>query len=299
VMAAGIGLLFLRSRIRREPAAAALRRKLRCALTAVAVSAPPMAYSAISFALDPVLGQWAAQNTLPSAPIGEYLLSYGVLLLPALAGAVIAWREEERWLIPAGWMVLFPVMIYLPFTVQRRLAEGFWMALVVLALLFVEKKLGSAAQRIAFVAGMALLLPAAVLFLGWAVVRAAVPSSPAFLPAGEMRAMEWLDARTLPEAVVVSGFDAGNAVPAYTGLLAFIGHGPETLNNREKQILVDTVFDGALTDADRLAALRRTGADYVLAGPAEQAVMGGSIPGCELIYRGGGWEVWRVAPELK
>ena len=293
VMAAGIALMFLRLRLRREPAAV-MRPRLTSWLVATAVSALPMAYSAFSFAADPVLRQWAAQNTLTSAPIGQYLLSYGPLLLPALAGAVIAWREDERWLIPLGWMIVFPLLIYLPFTVQRRLAEGFWMALIVLALRWVEKKLAGAARMAAFVAGMALLLPAAVLFTGWAFMRAAVPSKPAFLPAAEARALEWLDSQTSTDAVVVSGFAAGNAVPAYTGLLTYIGHGPETLNNREKQIRVDALFNGALDDASRLDALRTIGADYVLAGPVELATMGETLPGCELIYRKDGWEIWRV-----
>ncbi len=298
VMAACLALTFLRNRARREPASDSERAGGMRALIAVAVSAPPMLYSALSFALDPVLRQWTAQNTLPSAPIGEYLLSYGVLLLPALAGVWLALREDDRWLLPIGWMAIFPILIYLPVTVQRRLAEGFWMALVVPALHFVERQLAGRARNAAFVLGMTLLLPTTVLFLGWALVRSVIPSEPAFLTAAEARALEWLDAQTDRDAVVLSGFDAGNAVPAYTGLTAFIGHGPETLNNREKQILVDKVLDGALTDAERLALLRQTGAEYVLIGPAERAKTAAGIPGCKLIYREGGWEVWKVIPQI-
>lgn len=298
VMAACLALSFLRNRARREPVSNYERSGWIRALIAVAVSAPPMVYSALSFALDPVLRQWAAQNTLPSAPIGEYLLSYGVLLLPALAGAWLALREDDRWLLPIGWMMIFPILIYLPVTVQRRLAEGFWTALIVLALYFVERKFAGRARNTAFVLGTALLLPATVLFLEGAVVRSVIPSEPAFLTAEEARALEWLDAGTDPGAVVLSGFDAGNAVPAYTGLTAFIGHGPETLNNREKRILVDNVLDESLTDAERLALLRQTGAAYVLIGPVERAKMHSGFPGCQLIYRKGGWEIWKVVPQI-
>jgi hypothetical protein len=296
VMAAWLAALFLRGRVRRAPNSDSLRAGIVRALSAAAVTIPPMLYSALSFALDPVLRQWSAQNTLPSPPLWEYALSYGVLLLPALAGAWIALREDDRWLLPAGWMAVFPLLVSLPVTIQRRLAEGFWMALIVLALLFVERKLAGRARRAAFVPGMTLLLPAAALFVGWAMLRSAIPSEPAFLPIGQVRALEWLDSTVDREAIVLSDFDAGNAVPAYTGLFAFIGHGPETLNNPEKLILVEKIFDGAQTDAERLAILRRTGAEYVLVGPAERERVGAGIPGCILIYSRGGWDIWMVVP---
>jgi len=298
VMAAFLALIFLRNRFRREPSSASLRDASIRALIAAAMTIPPMLYSALSFAFDPVLRQWAAQNILPSAPIWEYALSYSVLLLPALAGAWLALREDDRWLLPIGWMLVVPVLIYLPLTVQRRLAEGFWMALVVLTLFFVERTLRGLPRRAAFVAGMTLLLPAAVLFWGLALSRSLSPAAPSFLPAEEVRAFEWLDLHAERDAVVLSPYDAGNALPAYSDLQSFIGHGPETLNSGQKQILVETVLDGGRTDAERLAALRQTGARYILIGPVERSRMGAGVPGCELIYREGGWEIWRVIPEM-
>jgi hypothetical protein len=294
VTAAYLALLFLRSRIRREPVSVSLRAPLIRALVAAAITLPLLLYSALSFALDPVLRQWAAQNTLPAPPILDYLLSYSVLLIPALGGAWLARREAERWLLPIGWMIVVPVLVYLPVSIQRRLAEGFWMALVVLALLFVDRKLKRMAWRPAFVLATGLLLPAAVLFWGWAFSAALRPAAPIFIPQAEVRALLWLDANAEPGAIVLSGYPAGNALPAWTGLTAFIGHGPETLHNPEKLILVNTVMDGERPDDERLAALAQSGADYVLIGPAEQTLLGAGIPGCELVYREDGWEVWKV-----
>jgi hypothetical protein len=294
VMGAHLALILIRNLVRRIPPATSLREGWARAWIAGLITAPPVLYSAVSFAVDPVLRQWAAQNTLPSPPLGEYLLSYSVALLPALAGAWLAWREDGRRLLPVGWMAAVPILIYLPVTVQRRLVDGFWTALIVLALFFVEKKLSGWRRRAAFVFGTAFLLPAAALFWSWSLMRSFAPSTPAFLPAAEVRAMEWLDAEAEPGAVVLAGFDAGNALPAYSGLLSYIGHGPETLNGGEKRLLVETVLDGTRSEGERLSALRQTGAQYVLVGPAEAAGLGAGIPGCELIYRQGGWEVWRV-----
>ncbi|MGB7539274.1 MAG: hypothetical protein WBM17_12115 [Anaerolineales bacterium] len=294
VGAAYLALLFHRFRIRREPVSVSLRAPLIRALVAAAVTLPLLLYSVLSFSLDPVLRQWAAQNTLPAPPVWHYLLSYGVLLIPALGGAWRTRREDERWLLPVGWMIVVPVLVYLPVSIQRRLVEGFWMALVVLALLFVERRLKEAAWRPAFILATGLLLPAAVLFWGLAFSAALKPATPIFIPQAEARALLWLDANAGPGAIVLSTYNAGNALPAWTGRTAFIGHGPETLHNPEKFVLVDAVMDGKRPDDERLAALAQSGADYVLVGPAEQSLLGAGIPGCELVYREDGWEVWRV-----
>jgi hypothetical protein len=294
VMAAYLAVLFMRNRSGRAASPVSLRDPLVRTLIAVGISIPPVAYTALSFALDPVLRLWGAQNFLPSSPFGEYLLSYSVLLLPALAGAYLALRGDDRWLLPIVWALIFPVMIYLPISVQRRMAEGFWVVPVVLALYFVEKKVTGRARWAALALGMALMLPAAALFYGWALARSAAPAAPAFLPAAEVSALEWMDANAQPGAIVLSGYSPGNALPAYAGLVSFIGHGPETLNGTQKMLLVQAVFDGARPDAERLAALQQSGARYVLVGPEERAKMGTGVPGCRRIYSVDGWEVWEI-----
>jgi hypothetical protein len=294
VMGAYLALVFLRNRLGRAVAPGSLREPLTRALIAAGVSLPPVAFTALSFAIDPVLRQWGAQNILPASPLGEYLLSYSVLLLPALAGAYLALRADDRWMLPIGWALIFPVMIYLPISPQRRLAEGFWIVPVVLALYFVEKKLAGQARRAALALAMALMLPAAVIFVSWAGSNSRTPAAPAFLPVEEVRAFEWIDANARPGAIVLAGYNAGNALPAYADVISFIGHGPETLNSAQKMILVQTVFDDTRPDAERLAALRQTGARFALVGPEERARMGSGIPGCRAVYRDGGWEVWEI-----
>ncbi|MBN1437908.1 MAG: hypothetical protein JW929_00735 [Anaerolineales bacterium] len=297
VAGAYLVLLFLRERIEPTAESAPLRDAAVRALTAAAVTVPLLVYSALAFALDPVLRQWAAQNTLPSPPVWQYLLSYGILLGPALAGAWLARKTYGRWMLPLGWLIVFPILVYLPLPVQRRLAEGFWTALVVLAVHFAERKLAGGARRAAFILGTALLLPAAVFFWGQSFLRAAAPAAPVFLPAAEVHALEWLDANAEPGAVVLSSYAAGNVVPAYTDLIAFIGHGPETLHREQKQALVDIVLDGTLPDGERIAALRESGAHYVLLGPGELEKTPAGIPGCGLVYRADGWDVWKVTED--
>jgi hypothetical protein len=146
------------------------------------------------------------------------------------------------------------------------------------------------------VLAMGLLLPAAAFFWSQTFLYSLSPAAPVFIPVAEAHALEWLDANSEPGAIVLSRYDVGNALPAYADLTAFIGHGPETLDSKEKQILVDTVLDGERTDSERLAALHQTGAGYVVVSSAERVRLGAGVPGCELIYREEGWEVWKVSP---
>jgi hypothetical protein len=297
VMGAHGILLFLRERGWRggNPGASWLD-SLRRAFVAMLISAPAVAYSVFAFSLDPVLRQWTAQNIIDSPALWMYLAGFGVLLIPALLAAWFE-RGDARLALPTAWMVLLPMLIYFPMNMQRRLADGGWMALVVLCAVFLEKRAEGRARRGAMILVAVLALPSAFLMYAGALLQSLQPSPPVFLPAGEVRAMEWMDANELPSSIVVSDFSAGNALPAYTGLVPYIGHGPETLYARLKMDVVDTIFDGTAPDADRLAALRLTGAQYVLSGPEEQTRQGEGLPGCDLLYRAGGWEVWAVVDE--
>jgi hypothetical protein len=293
VMVAYVAAVFLRGRFRRTDSQL-LRGPLSRALIATAIVSPLLLYTALSIFLDPVLRRWAAQNLLPAPPFSEYLLSFAVLLLPAAAGAVRSVRAGGRYLLPAAWLAIFPALVYAPVSIQRRLAEGVWTALVALALVWIEPMPAGRLRRGFFVLASALLLPAAALFYGLTAAGAVSPAAPAFVPAEEVRALEWVDAKVEAGAVVLAPYAAGNALPAYADVYSYIGHGPETADLAEKLVLARTVFDGSLPAAERLAALRQTGADYVFLGPEEAASFGFGLPGSRLIYSAGGWQVWKV-----
>jgi hypothetical protein len=297
VMGAHTVLLFLSGHgWRGGSPGAAWRDPLRRTLTAALISAPAVGYSVLAFSLDPVLRQWTAQNIIDSPAPWIYLAGWGVLLIPALLAAWLE-RADARLVLPTAWLVLLPLLIYVPVNLQRRLADGGWMALVVLCVVFLERRTAGRARSAAVILLPLLALPSAFLMYAWTMIRAVQPSQPAFLPAGEVRAMEWLDSGADPASIVVAGFSAGNALPAYTGLIPYIGHGPETLYLDRKTALVDAIFDGGTPEEDRLAALQETGARYVLSGPEEQIRQDGRIPGCDLIYRADGWEIWMVVTD--
>jgi hypothetical protein len=203
----------------------------RRALLSVSLSVPLFVYSLVAFSSDPFLVAWTAQNKILSPHPVHYLLAYGLVLLPAAAEAVRVLRERapERLLL-AGWLILLPFLAYFPHNLQRRLPEGVWVGLLVLAASWLGRWIGAQRERRLAVGTLlvASLATSALVWLGG--IRTAMsPASPAFVPASEAKAFEWLAQNAVPGSVVLSDFPTGNALPAWAPVRVVIGHGPETI----------------------------------------------------------------------
>ena len=105
------------------------------AVVMVCISSPIAIYSFFAFSLDPFLMKWTGQNLILSPPIRDYFLAFGPMLFPAVLGLRVLLRRKpvEAWLV-IGWVAIFPFLAYAPYNLQRRLPEGVWVALVVIAL---------------------------------------------------------------------------------------------------------------------------------------------------------------------
>jgi hypothetical protein len=275
------------------------RRDWRAAAVAVAISAPLVAYYVYLFRFDALLSQWMAQNQLPSPHPLHYLLAYAALLPPAAIGLRRLWPRAPRLALFAGvWLLLAPLLLYLPIPTQRRLAEGLQLPLVALAVL----GLGGPAARWRRPATAALLLaalPTAVFLWLGALGAAGRLAEPIFHPPDQLAAFAWLRANAPPGQVALSAYATGNALPAYTPLRAYIGLGTETLRLAEKGPRVAAFYAAATPDADRLALLRDGGIDFVLLGPHERALGAFDASAAPYLLRrfqSGGYAVYEVVP---
>jgi len=278
------------------------QRALGQALRALAVSLPPVAYSTVEFASDPVLRQWTAQNLLPSPPIAEYLISYSLFLPLALAGiwALIRRRQATGALL-LGWLVAFPAMVYFPINLQRRLADGFFCALLALALgglEFLQRHLPRWGPGLLRGLLLALSLPSTALLFVGSIQDVLRPAPPQFLPAAEVAIFDWLDHHAEPRSIVLCSFDTGNALPAYADLTPYIGLGPETLDLQDKQKSVAAFFDPASTDSTRRKILNTTGASWIILGPSASSALLeddlSRLSGITLRAQASGWQVYQA-----
>jgi hypothetical protein len=256
-------------------------------------------YTIYVFTSDPILAQWNAQNRLPSPHPLHYVLGYTAWLVPAAFG----WRALHK-LNPrlarfvGGWLLLAPVLLYLPIPTQRRLIEAALLPLAALAVLGLAGLTGQW-RRLATVALTMITMPTALLLWAGAMVAANQPDEPIFLPADQAAVFEWLARDAEAGQVALAAYETGNALPAYTPLTAYIGHGPETIRLEDKRVRVAEFYDSNTTHAERQALLQEGRIRYVLVGPHERALGdfdAGSVDFLALAYRVGAYAVYRLVP---
>lgn len=260
-------------RMRRFPTGLFIR-----AVVAALVPLPVLVYNAWVFVASDVFAQWAAQNWLPSPHPAHYVLGYAVLGLLAVLALRWAWRRgaaRMHYLLLVSWIVAAPVLVYLPVNVQRRLAEGVIVPLGILAAVGLTRT--GRRRRWVRPVTLALVLGTSVLLWLGGLVSALNPARPIFRPAAEIDALAALNGLAPRDAVVLSRHETGNLVPVYTDLIAYVGHGPETIHADEKEARVTAFLRDELDPAAREALLDEV--DYMLVGPLERAEA-----------RGDGWQ---------
>ncbi len=245
----------------------------RKAVLMVLLSSPLVLYTVVSFASDPYLKQWAVQNRVLSPSPLDYLLAYGLVLPLAGWGAVKFWKERS-WLgyLPVFWALLLPVLVYAPYNLQRRLAEGAWVALIVLALkaLQEQKPRWQAYWQGLLASGFL----SAVILLAGGVEAVLHPATPQYQPAETVTAFEYLATQAHPGEVVLASYATSNALPAWASLRVVIGHGPESMNLAVLEPRVERFFEVDTPDEERRALLQEFNVRYVFWGSAERALGG-------------------------
>lgn len=244
---------------------------------------------------DPFLQTWARQNRVLSPPPLDYLLAYGVVMGMAVWPVWRGLRDRtfRAWL-PLAWVAAFPILAYAPVNLQRRLPEGTWIALLILAALgLAQWKRRSLAAAV--FAGIS--LPATVLLMFGGLSTASVPRQPAFYPAAEARAADWLRLTANRGDVVLSAYPVGNRLPARAPVRVVIGHGPETA---DLDVLLPAVgrFFSSGNDEERRQLLAEQRVNYVFWGPAERELgtwNPGQLPDLIRVYGDQGYEIFRVS----
>ncbi|MFQ6101588.1 MAG: hypothetical protein ACE5OS_10205 [Anaerolineae bacterium] len=267
---------------------------------AALLSAPVVLYSAWVFTNDPVYATWAAQNQILSPHPLHYLAAYGVPLLLAIFAVREVWRDGRPGWLPLAWVAVVPLLVYLPFNLQRRLVEGVQVPLSLLAAWGVVKisnvKHQTSNVRSGLVVGVTLVglsLTNVLLVAGNCLALRGRPA-PIYRDAGEIAALDWLGNRVESDDVVLAAYETGNYLPARVGARAFVGHGPESVRAEEKKALVTRFFAGTSGDDWCCNLLAEYGVDWVFWGPAERALGGFQVSCLNPVYDAAGYVVFQV-----
>jgi hypothetical protein len=227
-------------------------------------------YNALLFSLDPFMKTWAAQNRITSPHLVHYLLAYGVLLpfLPLGARNLLRVKPVAGWFLLA-WVMAVPLLAYAPLNVQRRLVEGVWVAMVIVALWSVRHASSPGVSSKLFLFTSLLAFPSTLILLLGGMLSASNPGMPLHRPAQEAAAFVELSQQAPAGSLVMASYPTGNALPAWAPLRVVIGHGPESANLEAMQTLVQRFYDTSTTDAERRQIIAGMGIEYVFYGPQE------------------------------
>jgi len=269
---------------------------IKTAVLMVLISAPIGIYSFLSFNLDPFLRSWTAQNLILSPPAGDYILAFVSFLPLTTYGAYLVFKTGDRdGVLLALWVCLFPILAYAPYNLQRRLPEGVWVALVVLAFVALERSL-LRFQRVFRAYSVLSFLPAVFFFVG-AFFTVLKPAQPLFIQKSEVDAFTALRQTAAKDDVVLASFLTANQLPAWAPLRTVLGHGPESINAAELKPEIDQFFSVTGSDMARQALIDEFNIRYVVLGPDEQQATSwrpDQSSFCQLILDEGSYKVYRI-----
>lgn len=256
------------------------------------ISSPIVIYTLVAFNIDPFLKEWTSQNIILSPPFIDYLLAYGLLLPFAILGLILIGKSHKpRELLIASWFVIFPLLAYFPYNLQRRLLEGVWVAIIILALLGLEKAFNQKIAQWAYKISCLLFLTTLVVFLGSCAAVWNV-HEPIYRPRAEVEAFKYLGEQDMDQKIVLASYSTSNALPAWVPAKVVAGHGPESIHLGEIQSRTEGFFQSAENYQDLLDEF---GVDYIFYGPGEQSL--GSLnlkEGISVVYHQGDYWIYRV-----
>jgi hypothetical protein len=198
--------------------------------------------------------------------------------------------------LPVGWFLMVPVLAYVPIDLQRRLPDGAWAAIVILAFSTIESMRERGAP-IARWAVAAVALPSSVVLLAGALRTAATPADPAFVPTEAVRAYEAVAEFARPGDAVLASFKTGNRLPAWAPVRVPIGHGPESIHLATLRPQVESMYSAEASDSERLAFLVEHSIRFVFFGPSEESLGNWDPLATDYIrvrYQAGGYRVFSV-----
>ena len=272
------------------------KRFFRKAVIMGIISSPLVIYNIIGFLTDPYLKGWAQQNIITSPPPLDYLLAYGFMIPFALAGISKA-LQQNRWTayLLTAWLILLPMLAYAPTNLQRRLPEGMWVVIVILAVIFLANRSEKSQRWLKAIYSFSFLttflLIAGGLFAVWQ------PGNPLYRPVGEVEMFKFLSKQASTGQIVLASFDTSNALPAWAPLRTIVGHGPESIHLKEILPQVQQFYSNSSSDQTREQLLEKFGITYLLWGPSEQKLGRWNPEGVSYlnkIYQENGFSIFEV-----
>ncbi len=269
---------------------------------ASATSLPFLAHALLVFYADPVLRSWQEQNLVRSPHPMFYLLGFGLLCPLALVGLLrcAPLRHQQGFSLLVLWVLVIPVLLYLPSNLQRRFLNGYQVPLTLMAvcgLVVLLRRMRTGWRKRAVLYFKTISIFSNLLLLGGFIILVIGRPPAVFNVRSVLAAMDWLAAHAETDAVVLAAYDTGNLLPTRALVRSFVGHGPQSVDADTRREQVHAFFSGTLSPEARLALLREHHVRYVFYGPSERALGNASpadLPHVHLIYHHDEIQIYEV-----
>ncbi|MGI8609209.1 MAG: hypothetical protein ACR2MY_08300 [Candidatus Dormibacteria bacterium] len=283
-----------------------------------AICLPLLLYYVRILTADPVIVEWSRQWKHQAPGLISMVFGLGApLALAVVAVAAGAARRTPELGLVLAWVVLVGLMLYLPnpVNIQRRLIDGLYIPVSILAAVGLEVVIQRRASRargplrrpgpiVGLAVGLSLVTPLLlwVLAMTWAVGH----EPNLFQPSAEFAAIDWLDTvrgTADPPPGVLADPLTGLYVPERAGVRVYAGHYSETLFYLDRAKLARGEIQlgdgtGSVTSGTTTlpveAFMQQEDIDYLLVGPQERAAGVGRIPtSLRMVYDQAGVQVYR------
>ncbi len=269
-------------------------------------SLPLVLYQFIAVKNDPILNGWNAQNITPAPTLINFLFSFSPFLigLPILylminrKGEIRLTSMEKTLLI---WLVSVIILLYLPLNLQRRFLVAFYVPVVSLFFLFLNRYLNiqqdwKEKNKIRINTVITLLaIPSTILILLGALTAISVRNENLFYPAELVAPANWLKNTTMPGTVVLTGPRTGLLLPSLSPIKTVYGHPFETVNaNQTLNQLIEFLSNENPENA--LSQLRIWQVDYIFYGSEERSLSSPLIlESFPLVYEDKNVQIFKVS----
>ena len=192
----------------------------------ISLSIPFFIYNFFMFSFDPYLQTWEKQNIIKSPPFVDYLWAYGLAIICVGFTLFIIKKEIPKKLFLIVWLVLVPILVYLPVNLQRRLSDGIWVVFSI----FIAIAVNAIHVKYIKYGAVFLFLFSTIIVYAGSLTAVLNPGYPVYQDAGLLKVFRTIENIGHKNDVVAANYDISNILPAYIPMRVVIGHGPESKN---------------------------------------------------------------------
>ncbi|MBT3241316.1 MAG: hypothetical protein HON98_03560 [Chloroflexi bacterium] len=247
----------------------------------------------------PVLSIWSSQNLTFSPPPWDLIISLSPALIIAFFAVKKFWRTDRKEVQTLlVWMIVCILLVYIPFSLQRRFLQGLFIPISLLAIFGFEAWFEKSPKykKVSLMLLFFLVVPTNLLLLLTALFGVQRHAPEFYLSRDEQVAMVWINENVSVEAHFLASADIGSYIPSISQVFVYYGHPFETIDAENKLQLLEDFYSGKISDPE--SWLEQSDIEYIFYGPKEQSIgqLSKMLPIME-IYRSGDVSIFQVIDE--